>query len=273
MTDDVQARLDGAATELFRQHQAGEDFSILPPDLCPRDFGEAYRAQAILMEMHRTAGGADRTIGGYKVALTSPAMQALCHVDEPAGAAIFADLIYESGVTVRHTDYVHLGVESEMAMRLSADLPDRGMPYDQDSVADAVGACMAAIEIIEDRNVDYDTLGPGPSILTGTADLGWNRGCVLGAEVTDWQALDLGALPAAMEINGKVVGEGHGRDALGHPLNSLAWVANHQISQGNHLRAGDIVMTGSVVTSHWLQPGDVMRTVFERLGEAKLVVV
>lgn len=271
MTDEIEDRAAAAAQEFYRQHRARENFDVLPAEICPRSLEEAYVIQAALERLYQDAAGG-RAIGGYKVALTSDAMQSLCNMKQPIGASIFADLVYDTGVTLQDSDYIHLGVESEMAFRLGADLPDIGRPYDMESVSGAVSGCMAAVEIIEDRNVDYLTIGPGASLFCCTADLAWNRGCVLGREFKDWRNLDLANLHAVMEINGKIIGEGHGRDALGHPLTSLAWVANHQIALGRHLRTSNIVMTGSVVASQWLKPGDTMRTVFETLGEAKLTV-
>ena len=268
---EAEARAGRIARELYRQHQAREDFANLPAELLPAGAAEAYLAQDALVALY-LAEQPGRRLGGYKVALTSKTMQQMMGVDEPAGGLILADQIYPSGVTLAAADFVRLGVESEIAMRLSADIADIARPHDRDTVADAVGACMAAIEIIEDRNANYDEPDKKAAMLTGTADRSWNRGCVLGPEVSDWRALDLAAAVGQMVINGEVVGEGEGRDVLGHPLTSLAWVANHLLARGRQLRAGDIVMTGSVVRTHWLQPGDDMRTRFDVLGEAVLRV-
>jgi 2-keto-4-pentenoate hydratase len=272
MVGEMDNRIAAAAREFYRQHDAREKFDTLAVDICPQSLDEAYQAQGALEQLYQEAHGG-RAIGGYKVALTSLAMQTLCNVDQPAGASIFSDVIYENGVTLRHADYINLSVESEMAFRLKADLPDINRPHDRDSVTKAISGCMAAVEIIDDRGADYSKFGPGAPLYCCVADLGWNRGCVLGSETKNWQDLDIANLKAVMEINGEIVGEGHGRDALGHPLTSLAWVANHQITRGRPLSAGDVVMTGSVVKTRLLKPGDVMRTVFETLGEAKLIVV
>jgi 2-keto-4-pentenoate hydratase len=43
------------------------------------------------------------------------------------------------------------------------------------------------------------------------------------------------------------IGEGHGRDILGHPFNSVAWLASQLASRGAGLKAGQVVMTGSVM--------------------------
>ena len=47
--------------------------------------------------------------------------------------------------------------------------------------------------------------------------------------------------------NGAPAGEGYGRDILGHPFNSVAWLNAQLASRGGGLRKGDIVTTGSVM--------------------------
>ena len=75
-----------------------------------------------------------------------------------------------------------------------------------------------------------------------------------------------------MRINGASVGTGAGSDVLGHPLEALTWLANHLIERGRFLRQDDVVLTGSVVATHWLGPGDRMSSCIETLGEAALTV-
>ena len=64
-------------------------------------------------------------------------------------------------------------------------------------------------------------------------------------------------------INGVEVGQGTGADVLGHPHNALAWLANHLAADGNSLRAGEIVLTGSLVKTAWLKAGDAVRMELE----------
>ena len=71
-------------------------------------------------------------------------------------------------------------------------------------------------------------------------------------------------------INGREAGRGTGADVLGHPHNALAWLANHLASQGTGLRAGEIVMTGSLVKTVWLQAGDEARMEFSSLGTVQV---
>ena len=259
------------ATALYNQHREGTNFAPLTGELAIDDWTHAYAVQDELMSIYLEKNPTWR-LGGYKVALTSKAMQEMVGAEEPGGGLILAHQIHESGVELKANDYQRLCVESEIAMRMGADLPASSKPYDEESVASAIESCMAGTELIEDRNASYDFDNPTAAFLTITADLSWNRGCVLGPVVKDWQDLDLASIQGEMLINGEVVGTGSGADVLGHPLTALAWVSNHLISRGRSLKTGDVVMTGSVVRTHWLNPGDEMTTRFNGLGEVSLKV-
>ena len=71
-------------------------------------------------------------------------------------------------------------------------------------------------------------------------------------------------------INGVEAGRGSGADVLGHPHNALAWLANHLAAEGKALRAGEIVLTGSLVKTVWLEAGD--EVVMELAGLGSVVV-
>src|SRR5205807_5175240 len=115
----------------------------LPADIRPGDLAEAYAMQ----EQLQTLFAADRgAVAGYKIAITTPVMQRLMGIDHPCGGAIFARMTHASPARLRRADYVNVAVECEIAVRLAADLP-AGRVHDRSSVADAVDACMAAIEI------------------------------------------------------------------------------------------------------------------------------
>ena len=259
------------ASALYNQHRERKSFEPLAGELAIDNWTHAYAVQDELMSIYLENNPTWR-LGGYKVALTSKAMQEMVGADEPGGGLILTHQIHESGVELKAESYQRLCVESEIAMRMGADLPARSTPYDEESVATAIESCMAATELIEDRDASYDFADPTAAFLTITADLSWNRGCVLGPAVTGWRDLDLASIQGEMLINGEVVGTGSGADVLGHPLTALAWVSNHLISRGRSLKAGDVVMTGSVVRTHWLNPGDEMTTRFNGLGEASLKV-
>lgn len=255
-----------AARYLFKAAQNGEQGSLLPEDIMPNDMTAAYRVQDALQALWMEAGAGE--IAGWKVALTSKVMQELVGVSQPCEGAIFANRIHHNSTVVAHKDFVNIGVESEIAVLIGHDLPVSNGPYNRENIRAAVSACMAAIEIVDDRAIDYG-LVDAPLLIS---DNSFNAGCVLGNRVLDWQSLDLAALPGRMLINGDVVGEGVGGDALGHPFVSLAWLANSLNERATMLRAGDIVLTGSIVATKWLKPGDHIITEVGSLGCASLTV-
>ena len=70
---------------------------------------------------------------------------------------------------------------------------------------------------------------------------------------TTWP--DLESVPGRATKDRVAIGEGHGRDILGHPFNSVAWLATQLASRGVELKAGQVVMTGSVMKTIFPEPG------------------
>jgi len=155
-----------------------------------------------------------------------------------------------------------VGVECEIVVRLDRDLLPAQAPFDRDSVAGAVAACMAGMEIVDDRYVDYKSLDT-PTLI---ADDFFDAGCVLGEPVTEWRRLDLAVLTGVTRINGVEVGRGRGADVMGHPFEALAWLANNLAQRGHGIKAGEFVFTGSVVETKWVNRGDRVEMEIEGLG-------
>ena len=255
-----------AAAALIGAHMARTRYENLPDDLRPRSLDQAYAIQAAFQRLLIPDQG---KIAGYKIALTSKAMQDFVGIHHPLWGAIFTKRVHRSPAGLAASDHVHLGIECEIALKLGRDLPAGGAPYGEAEVTAAVEAAMPAFELVEDRNADYKTLDAFGLV----ADNAWNAGIVLGPEIADWRQRDLGAAHGKLELNGTFVGEGHGRDALGHPVTALTWLANGLAERGLALSTGMIVMTGSIVTTKFLKSGDRARYVLDGMGAAELSVV
>ena len=207
---------------------------------------------------------------GYKVGMTTAVMQNLVGLGEPAAGKLLAATIHAGPATIRCDDFVHLGVECEIAVRLAADLPAAQAPFSRAVVSAAVGTVMPAFELIEDRNADYARFAA--EILAVIGDNVWNGGIVLGEPVADWRRLDLAATQGRLTMNGKVVAQGQGRDVMGHPLEALAWLATMLARRGEQLAQGMVVMTGSIIATRFVAPGDTLAWSVEGLGEVSLTV-
>src|SRR5437773_2943909 len=256
-----------AAQRLFEAHQRREPFAPLPPELAPRTTEEAYAIQDSFVALRAQQLGA---IAGYKIALSSKEMQKFVGVDAPQAGVMLESTLHRTPAKVRAVDYAHLIVEFEIAVQMAADLPVADAPYSRTSVAPFVQAVIPAIELADDRNADYRELARHPLELI--ADNGWNEGAVLGYPVQEWQNVDLAAVRGVATINGKAVGEGSGAQAMGHPLDAVAWVADHLARHGRGLLRGDVVITGSLITSKEAKAGDLVTFALEGLGEAELRV-
>lgn len=256
-----------AARWLQEAHQSRQRFAPLPSDLAPATPEAAYAIQDSYVALRAQKLGA---IAGYKIALSSPEMQRFVGVDAPQAGVMLASTLHRSPAHLRAADYVHLIVEFEIAIEVGADLPAADAPYTAESLRPYVRSVMPAIEIADDRNADYSQLARHPLELI--ADNGWNEGAVLGVRMHRWRELDLAAARGVATINGKVVGEGVGAAAMGHPLEALAWVANHLAAHGRGLVFRDVVITGSVITTKTVQAGDLVRFEVDRLGDVELRV-
>jgi 2-keto-4-pentenoate hydratase len=221
----------------------------LPAELAPRTEADGYRIQEALRDLLAADFGAPV---GYKIGCTSAVMQHYLDIPHPCGGSVFAKGVHDSGVSLRHSDFVRVGVECEIAVRLARDLGPSQAPFTADAVAQAVEAYLPAIEIVDDRYADWQSIG-APTLV---ADDFFAAACVLGQPVARSAAPDLLAIAGRAIINGVEVSRGTGADVLGHPHNALAWLANHLAADGKSLRAGEIVLTGSLVKTIWLKAGD-----------------
>jgi len=260
-------RAERAARLLLDAHRRKMPFAPLPAELAPHTADAAYDIQDEFVARKSDDFG---PVAGWKIALTTPQMRAMVGVADSIGGTLHREQIQKSPGRVRAADYVHLIVEFEVGVQLAEDLPAADAPYTRERVAQAVGAVMPALEIADDWNADYKTLAQHALLLA--ADNAWTEGAVFGEPIADWQNVDLGATRGVATINGKVVGEGHGRDAMGHPFESVAWVANHLARRGRGLWRGAVVITGSLVTSKFPVAGDEIRFELDGLGAVELKV-
>jgi 2-keto-4-pentenoate hydratase len=254
--------IDEAAGLLAQARLGRTRFAGLPDGRRPVDEAEAYAIQDALHARLEAAGHGP--LVGYKIGCTTPVMQRFLGIDNPCAGGVLAPGVQRGAGRFRHAGFLRVGVECEIAVALGCDLPAEDAPYDRDKVRAAVDACMAAIEVVDDRYEDYRALDP----LTLVADDFFHAGCVLGAPVEDWRGLDLAAARGRMTINGAKVGSGRGGDVLGHPLAALAWLANLCAAHDRPLRAGAFVLLGSVVETRWLAPGDQVEIAIDGLGGA-----
>jgi 2-keto-4-pentenoate hydratase len=227
-----------AAETLLAEHKANALFKPFGPQQGPATVLDAYDIQQKFVGLLRSEHG--DTIG-YKVGLTSETMQKFCGIGHPIAGVVLKKRVHPSGATLRRSEFGRLGLEFEIAVRIKSDVPAAHKRYTAEMIQPHIGGVCAAIELVDDRSADYGSL----DVLALVADNSWNAGIVLSDFAPKWPDLE-DVLGTASKDN-VAIGEGHGRDILGHPFNSVAWLATHLASRNEGLKAGQIVMTGSVM--------------------------
>jgi 2-keto-4-pentenoate hydratase len=227
------------------------------PDL---DVVDAYEIQLLNIRRRLEAGS---SVKGHKVGLSSKAMQEMMGVDEPDYGHLLSDMEVFSDHPVPAGKYCYPRVEVEVGFVLGDDLPGEGCT--EQDVIDATEAVAPAIELIDSRIADWD-IRIGDTI----ADNASSAGYVLGPDRVKPTDIDLKAIEARLHRNGDQVAEGRSDAVLGDPVVAVAWLARKVASFGVTLRAGNVILPGSVHRAIDVHPGDEFEATFDGLGSVRL---
>jgi 2-keto-4-pentenoate hydratase len=257
--DDPVSRAVEAARHIDEAHRKRARYQNLPEAIAPATVAEAYVAQAALCELWEPRLG---PIAGLKIATTTRVMQELMGIDHPCMGTIFAARVYASPAVIAKADFINVRIECELAVRLARDLPAAGAPYTRESVRGAVGDVMAAFELIEDRFADYRST----RALSLIAENAWNGGIVVGPARPLPAGTDLDGIASVLRSHGKEIGTGRTDD----PLGALAWLANQAAACDRPMMAGMVVITGSVMPTVDIAPGERLGFTLDGIGEVTL---
>lgn len=244
-----------------RLRQAEEHGAPCPPvrDLLGADDIErAYQVQAY---NHALAVGSGRRVVGWKVGLTSPAVQRQLGVDQPDSGALYEDFEVGDGLPVPFDRLLQPKVEAEVAFVLDRDLDG---PITAAGVLRATAFVLPAIEIVDSRIVDWDI-----GIVDTVADNASSAMYVLGPSPRRITDVDLHAVSMTMTSSGEVVSKGSGEACLGHPVNAVVWLANTRAALGTPLREGDLVLSGALGPMVTAKRGSIYEAVIDGLGSVR----
>jgi 2-keto-4-pentenoate hydratase len=222
------------------------------PDLT---LDEGYAIQRALEKALVERG--DRVVG-WKAGFTNAALQEVYGVHEPVLAFLLGSGVFGSGDAVPVSRFIGLGLEVEMAFVMKGDLSGPGVT--PATALLAVEGAMPAFELIDFR------LSGKPRGTDIVADGVYANAIVLGGPLTPVRGLDLSLEGVVYEENGQQTATAAAAEVMGNPLNSLSWLANTLGRMGGKLRAGDVVMTGSISKVFRPKAGDAVRASFTRLG-------
>jgi 2-oxopent-4-enoate/cis-2-oxohex-4-enoate hydratase len=222
---------------------------------------EAYRASKRMLDL-RLADG-ERVIG-KKIGVTSEAVQKMLDVHQPDFGFLTDAMRFEDGATIPiGSTLIQPRAEGEIAFILASDLTGPGVT--EADVLAATRSVLPCFEIVDSRIRDWKI-----RIADTVADNASSGVFVLGRDEVDPRSLDLRKCRIAIEKNGAPLSEGVGAAALGSPAYSVAWLANTLAQFGIPLRAGEVILSGSLVPLEPVRPGDRLSLSLEGIGTASV---
>jgi len=247
------ASIQTAAAQLLQALQENEMFPNVLQKTMSVD--EAYDTQFELLELRQAKGDVHT---GWKVGLTSKAMQIQQGVHEPCLGHLVRDGHEISPVTLAFDEMMEPGFENELCIRMKSKLSGESVSI-QEAFA-AIDAVAPAIEVIEKRgvfNADF------PLALAGNAQ---QRAFVTGPFKTFTSDMDLTKIKVDIIVNGEHQEASTGAEVLGNPVQSIIWLAKKLAQYGRVLNPGDMIMSGSFTKQYSVNKGDTVRADFTELG-------
>ncbi|HEY6557696.1 MAG TPA: fumarylacetoacetate hydrolase family protein [Polyangiaceae bacterium] len=222
---------------------------------------DAYRISQNLLERRLTDG--ERVIG-KKAGVTSKVVQAALGVHQPDFGYLTDMMCFEDGSEISiATHLIQPRAEGEIAFILGKDLTGPGVT--NADVIDATEAVKPCFEIVDSRIQDWKI-----AIADTIADNASSGVFVLGKDAALPRDVDFVTCGMVVWKNGEVLSTGAGAAALGSPVTCVAWLANTLGALGVPLRAGEIILSGSLVPLEPVRAGDRMELKIAGIGAASV---
>jgi 2-oxo-hept-3-ene-1,7-dioate hydratase len=255
-----------AADALFQAEQTREQIGLLSLANPGMDMEDAYAVQAALVKRKCEDGA---TIEGWKIGLTSKAMQSALNIDIPDSGVLFDDMFFDNGGLVPNTRFIQPRIEAEIAFVMKDGL--KGPDITREDVLEATDYVVASLEILDTRIVRKDPQsGQMRAVFDTIADNAANAGLVLGDKhhsVTDFDLRWIGAIVAK---NGEVEETGLGAGVLNDPVMGIVWLANRLAQYGDAISPSDVVLSGSFIRPVEATPGSQITADFGDFGDVSI---
>ncbi|RST88149.1 2-oxo-hepta-3-ene-1,7-dioic acid hydratase [Aquibium carbonis] len=223
---------------------------------------DAYAVQAAFVARKRAAG---RRVIGWKIGLTSKAMQQALGIDTPDSGVLLDDMLFEDGAAIAPDRFIQPRIEAEIAFVMKAPLAGPNVTvFDVLAATDYV---VPSLEILDTRILRTDpATGKARTIVDTISDNAANAGVVLGGRATRPDKIDLRWMGAIVSRNAEVEETGLGAGVLNNPARGIAWLANRLAVYGDRIEPGQIVLAGSFIRPIEARHGDTIVADFGRQG-------
>ncbi|MBN9030144.1 MAG: 2-oxo-hepta-3-ene-1,7-dioic acid hydratase [Rhizobiales bacterium] len=254
--------IEAAASALDGAEESRKQIGLLSLKHPGMSMDDAYAVQAAWVKQ-KIAGG--RKVIGWKIGLTSKAMQYALNIDIPDSGVLFDDMLFEDGAVIPADRFIQPRIEAEIAFVIKAPL--KGPNVSIFDVLNATDYITPALEILDTRvlRVDPETK-KARSIVDTISDNAANAGIVIGGRQMRPDQVDMRWMGAIVSRNAEVEETGLGAGVLNHPARGIAWLANRLAQYGDGIEAGQIVLAGSFIRPVEARHGDTINADFGPYG-------
>jgi 2-oxo-hept-3-ene-1,7-dioate hydratase len=251
-----------AANQLYEAEKNRAQIAPLTLSHPDMDMDDAYAVQKAWVD-RKIADG--RKVSGYKIGLTSRAMQMAMKIDTPDFGVLLDDMAFADGATIRAADFTDPRIEAEFAFVLKEALFGEDVSLEQ--VIAATDYVVPALELIAARSyrVDPET-GYTRNVFDTIADNAANAGYIVGNNKIDPTEIDLPWAGAMLFLNGEVEETGLAGGVMGHPGHGISWVCKRFAPHGVGLEPGHFILAGSFTRPVAVKPGDRILADYGPLG-------
>jgi 2-oxo-hept-3-ene-1,7-dioate hydratase len=251
-----------AAEDLDRAERTRQQIGILSLKHPGMTMDDAYAVQAAWVKKKIADG---RRVVGWKIGLTSKAMQYALNIDIPDSGVLFDDMLFEDGATIPKDRFIQPRIEAEIAFVMKAPL--KGPNINVFDVLNATDYVTPALEILDTRILRADPeTKKARTIVDTISDNAANAGIVIGGRQMRPDQVDMRWMGAIVSRNAEVEETGLGAGVLNHPARGIAWLANRLSAYGDHIEAGQIVLAGSFIRPIEARHGDTITADFGPYG-------
>jgi 2-oxo-hept-3-ene-1,7-dioate hydratase len=254
-----------AASALFKAEQDRKQIGLLSLLYPGMTMDDAYAVQSALVEQKRAAG---RTVIGWKIGLTSRAMQYALGIDIPDSGVLFDDMDFAHQSKVAAGHFIQPRIEAEIAFKVHTSL--QGEVTREDVIA-ATEFVAPSIEILDTRILRADPeTGRARNVCDTISDNAANAGIVLGPQRHKPEDFDLRWVGAIVSRDGEVEETGLGAGVLNDPVAGIVWLVRRLALYGQKVDAGQVVLSGSFIRPVECPPGSQIRADFGPFGEVEI---
>ena len=245
-------QVSDAADQLYEAERTRKQIRLLTLQFPDMVMDDAYEVQKALVQKKLASGNA---IKGWKIGLTSKAMQAALNIDIPDSGVLFEDMFFDDGATIPKDRFIQTRIEAEIAFIMKSDL--KGPNVTVEDVIEATDHVRPSLEILDTRimRLDPDT-GKTRTIVDTISDNAANAGIVLGGKPVAPTELNLRWIGAIVSRNDEVEETGLGAGVLNEPAKGIAWLANRLAQYGDMISSGQTVLSGSFIRPIEARHGD-----------------